>query len=207
MSTVEATSASLIRTLEDYQSSQRTTGSSLTQDDFLEILVAQLSNQDPLEPTSNGDFLAQMAQFSALEAMTAMSSSFAATQAYSMIGKEVYIQDGTDLVKGIVSGVVNEDGVNYLLIGDEYYKAENVVGVMDSTSVESNLEEQIMQSASLIGKTVKATITGDDNTTTTVSGVVDKLIVQNDAIYAVVNGTNVPVASITEIANEEESSL
>lgn len=198
MSTVSATSSSAITTLEEYLSSQKTTSSSLTQQDFLEILVAQMSNQDPLEPSDNSDFIASLAQFSALEAMTEMSSSFALTQAYSMIGKNVYIQDDSDLVYGKVSGVVTEDGVNYLLIGDEYYDASTVVGVMDDTST-SDLEQQILQGADLIGKTVTADITDDEGTTTTVTGVVDKLIVKDDALYAVVDSNEVPIANITEI--------
>ncbi len=201
MATVDAaSSSSAARTLEDYQKSKRTTGTKLGQEDFLKILVAQMSNQDPMEPTNNGEFLAQMAQFSALEAMNSMSTSFATTQAYSMIGKIAYVQDGSDVVYGKVSGVVNEDGTNYLLIGDKYYDAKKVTGVMDSQS--SELEQQLLQGASLIGKTVTAQMTGTDNQTTTVTGKVDKLIVKDGAVYAVVNGTNVPISKIMEIATE-----
>ncbi len=201
MATVDATtSSSAARSLEEYQKSQRTTGSKLDQEDFLKILVAQMSNQDPMEPTSNEDFLAQMAQFSALEAMTAMSASFATTQAYSMIGKIAYVQDGSDVVYGKVSGVVNEDGINYILIGDKYYDAKKVTGVMEIPT--SELEQQLLQSASLIGKAVTAQITGTDNQTTTITGIVDKLVVKDGALYAVVNGTNVPISKITEIATE-----
>jgi len=209
MSTVDA-AASLpnIRTLEDYQESQRNTRSQLGQDEFLKILTAQLANQDPLEPSDNGEFIAQMAQFSALEAMSQMSSGFMASQAYNMIGKYVYVQDGSDLVYGKVSGVVSEDGVNYLLIGDKYFDAQKVTGVMDPSAVESDLDEQILQSANLIGKTIKAEIKNEDGTTTTpVSGVVEKLVVKDGAVYAVVEGTDVPISSITEITNQEENQL
>lgn len=200
MSTVDAaSSSSAARSLEEYQKSQRKTGSKLDQSDFLKILVAQMENQDPMEPTSNENFMAQMAQFSALEAMNAMSSSFALTQAYSMIGKHVYVQDGSTISHGIVSGVVSEKGINYLLIGDKYFDAAKVTGVMDASSGQ-NLDDQILKGAGLIGKTVTATITGTDNQTTTVTGKVDKLIVKDGALYAVVSGKNVPISSITEIA-------
>lgn len=198
MSTI--TQASGARTLEDYQRSVSAKSSSLTQSDFLKILVAQMSNQDPMEPTSNTDFLAQMAQFSMLQSITDLSASFATSQAYGMLGKYVHVQDGNDIVYGRVNGVVNEKGVNYLLVGDTYYDAANVIGVTDPGAVESDIDKQILQGASLIGKTVTGTVTDADNVTTTVSGTVSKLIVQNGAVYAVVNDTNVPIANITEVA-------
>ncbi len=206
MSTVDAASStSNVRTLDDYLESQRTTKSTLGQEEFLEILCAQLANQDPLEPSDNGEFIAQMAQFSALEAMSEMSAGFMASQAYSMIGKYVYVQDGSDLVYGKVGGVVTEDGVNYLMIGDQYYVASNVTGVIDPAAVEGDLDEQILQSANLIGKTITAQITNEDKTTTTICGVVEKLVVQDGAVYAVVDDTNIPISSITEISNQEET--
>jgi len=63
----------LITELADFETSSRLTGGglgALTQADFLRLLTTQLANQDPLEPVSNEDMLAQMAQFSSLEAET-----------------------------------------------------------------------------------------------------------------------------------------
>ena len=50
----------------------------LGKDAFLQILVAQLANQDPLSPTSDTEFIAQMAQFSSLEQMQNMNASMQA---------------------------------------------------------------------------------------------------------------------------------
>jgi flagellar basal-body rod modification protein FlgD len=49
--------------------------SRLGQDAFLKLLTTQLANQDPLQPQENGEFLAQLAQFSSLEKLTAIETS------------------------------------------------------------------------------------------------------------------------------------
>lgn len=55
--------------------SMRSSSSDLGKDAFLKILITQLSNQDPLDPLKDKDFIAQMAQFSTLEQMTNMNKS------------------------------------------------------------------------------------------------------------------------------------
>ena len=49
--------------------------SRLGQDAFLKLLTTQLANQDPLQPQDNGEFLAQLAQFSSLEKLTSIETS------------------------------------------------------------------------------------------------------------------------------------
>ena len=49
--------------------------SRLGQDAFLKLLTTQLANQDPLAPQENGEFLAQLAQFSSLEKLTSIETS------------------------------------------------------------------------------------------------------------------------------------
>ncbi|MCL1999422.1 MAG: hypothetical protein FWG65_11725 [Turicibacter sp.] len=57
---------------------------------FLMLLVTQMQHQDPLNPMDDRDFLAQMAQFSALEQQQHMTRSMERQQAYSLIGNDVY---------------------------------------------------------------------------------------------------------------------
>ncbi|MBV1952208.1 MAG: flagellar hook assembly protein FlgD [Cycloclasticus sp.] len=73
----------------------------LGQGDFLELMVAQLNNQDPMEPMDNGEFLGQIAQFSAVEGIGDLQTSFAdfasslsndqALQAANLIGRQVTV--------------------------------------------------------------------------------------------------------------------
>ncbi|MFC1606768.1 flagellar hook assembly protein FlgD [Candidatus Latescibacterota bacterium] len=80
----------------------------LGKDDFLKLLLAQLQNQDPLNPASNTEFIGQLAQFSSLEQMTTMNTTLEESLGYNknlsesinnsmivnVIGKEVTVESG-----------------------------------------------------------------------------------------------------------------
>lgn len=190
---------SALRTLSDYTSSTTST-SSLDKNAFLQLLVAQLSCQDPLEPASDTEFIAQLAQFTMLEQITALNTTTGTGQAYSLMGKYVSVDktgQGTDYIFGLVDGVTIKDGTTYLVIGDGEYAYENVVAAINAA--DSNLEQLLADSVNLIGKTITAEITNSQGNTTTVSGVVSYITAQDSAVYAVVNGAQVPVGSITQI--------
>ncbi|TCL66546.1 FlgD-like protein [Hydrogenispora ethanolica] len=101
----------------------RKTGDNLGKDDFLNLLVTQLRNQDPLNPMDDKDTIAQMAQFSALEQMQNLNSAFEMQQASGMIDKdikaEVQNKNGiSEVVYGRVTSVQKTDGVLYLNLSD-----------------------------------------------------------------------------------------
>lgn len=88
--------------LDQYQIKQENTGNSnLGKDEFLNLLVAQLNNQNPLEPQGNGEFIAQLAQFSSLEGIQQLNDSVEgivsnyqssqALQASSLVGRKVIV--------------------------------------------------------------------------------------------------------------------
>lgn len=87
------------------------TSNELDQDMFLKLMLEQLKYQDPLNPMSNQDFLAQQAQFTQLEQLTQLNETIAAnnglTQGMDLIGKEVTLMDPDDTTKTI-TGVVEE---------------------------------------------------------------------------------------------------
>ncbi|MCL2791614.1 MAG: flagellar hook assembly protein FlgD [Spirochaetaceae bacterium] len=113
-------------------SQQRTSKNELGKDDFLKILITQLRHQDPTNPMEDREFIAQMAQFSTLEQMTNMSSSFsklhdviASNQAINLIGKTVHIIDGEQVIIGRVEGVSGFQAPQ-LLVNGRYYEMSRI---------------------------------------------------------------------------------
>ncbi len=116
---------------------KRVSKDALDKDDFLKILITQLSHQDPTAPMQDKEFIAQMAQFSSLEQMTNMSNQFSqlsgmlqSGQAISMIGRNVEIGVGEMTVAGIVEEVKGNE-FPQLLVNGRYYDLEDVEKVKD----------------------------------------------------------------------------
>lgn len=91
----------------------------LGQTDFLELMVTQLKNQDPFSPMENGDFIAQMAQFSSVTGLAELQQSFnklanslqsnQALQASSLVGRTVLVPSavGNLPAGGSMSGAID----------------------------------------------------------------------------------------------------
>ena len=104
----------------------------LDKDDFLKLLIAQLTHQDPTAPMEDKEFIAQMAQFSSLEQMTNMSQEFAklsgmlsSAKAVALLGKTVSVLDGKQLITGLVEEI---SGMEFpqVLINGKYYDLSKV---------------------------------------------------------------------------------
>jgi len=103
------------------QAPQNTESSDVNKQDFLLLLMAQLQHQDPMEPLSNEDFLAQLAQFNSMETMQQMGSDIQSllksntmSRAGSLIGRVVtgFDKYSGEVVEGIaVKASINEDEV------------------------------------------------------------------------------------------------
>lgn len=102
------------------------------QDQFLQLLVAQMQYQDPLEPTSNTEWVAQMATFSMVESLNNMQTAFDKQSANSLVGKYVFINDGDNgFVKGKVDFITKQDGKTKLSVGDKLYDLDQLDTVSD----------------------------------------------------------------------------
>ena len=127
--------------LEDANKSNVRGSSELGKEEFLKLLTTQLTYQDPLNPQSDNEFIAQLAQFSSLEQMQNLNSTFNNTSAYSLIDKYVEIEStdetgGTKSAEGIVDSVrVNKNGAQVVVDGQSF-------DVSDIYKVSSPTDEQ-----------------------------------------------------------------
>lgn len=127
---MQVTSASAVTGGISSPDSLTTSAQTLNQNDFLKLLVAQMQNQNPLEPQSNTEMAAQMAQFTSLTQASAMSASLAMIQANSLIGTTVTLQvDAKTTVTGPVQGVVMQNGTPEILVNGATYTLNQVTSV------------------------------------------------------------------------------
>ena len=124
-------------------SSKASSAGDMDKDSFLQLLVAQMKYQDPLEPTSNTEYIAQYAQFSQVEQMQNMAASMDLQRASSLVGKEVSIKTTlssgeTQTVEGKVDYVVYENSKAYLSIGGKLYSMDDLDAVADSAYLLAN---------------------------------------------------------------------
>ena len=108
---------------------------SLGKDDFLKILITQLSYQDPTAPMDDKQFIAQMAQFSTLEQMTSIAGDFSkltslllGSEANSALGKGVEIMEGERIIQGVVQAVTRED-TPQVLVNGRFFNWDQVIKV------------------------------------------------------------------------------
>ncbi len=109
----------------------------LNQDDFLKLLIAQLTTQDPLSPKKDTDFIAQMAQFSALEQSKSMQSNLAQLRAdqellkaNALIGRTVDIQSGDgEAARGVVSAVEVRTGTPAVIVNGQAYSLNQLLAI------------------------------------------------------------------------------
>ena len=114
------------------QTKERNPSTSLGQQDFLELVVAEMQYQDPLEPQSNTDYIAQLATFTQVQDIEEMQGVVQNMQGNNLIGKYVILEvtskatGATNYVSGIVDYVTYENGKTYLSVNDGLYSLDDL---------------------------------------------------------------------------------
>lgn len=109
-----------------------------SQQQFLQLLVAQVQHQDPLEPLQQEDFIHQLAQFSTLEGIEKLNAQFSdmlelqqLTDGAQLVGRDVRFEFEGESYIGHVDEVTTIDGSLMLGIGDQYIPLGSVEAVVD----------------------------------------------------------------------------
>jgi flagellar basal-body rod modification protein FlgD len=212
-------------------SSQTSTNSVLGKDDFLKLLVTQLKNQDPLNPTDGTQFASQLAQFSSLEQLTNlndaiqqnMNNSYYLTQsinnslASNLVGKNV-----TVLSNSVTNSGQGETTLGYTLpqnaasvnitIQDEYGATvrtiEGVPLIQGDNKVSWDFSDN--EGNQLPEGNYTFTVNAYDDsgnsisTQTFSSGVVDGIKYSNSGAMVLINGNQYNLSDIMEILNNPE---
>ena len=110
----------------------------LDKDDFLNLLVAQMKYQDPLEPQSNTEYVSQLATFTQVEATENMANTAENVQANNLIGKTVIMRPTNSVtgetsdVMGVVDYVMKEGSNVYLSVNGSLYNLDDLYTVADT---------------------------------------------------------------------------
>lgn len=122
----------------------------LGKDAFLTLLITQMQYQDPLNPSSDTEWIAQMAQFSALEAMQNMGQTMENSQAFQLVGQYVIVDEnaakagGTgnpSLKAGIVDYITLSGGKAYISMDKKIYSYEQLDSVVSNDYIKTLSED------------------------------------------------------------------
>ena len=145
-------------------------------DAFMQLLVAQMKYQDPLEPTSNTEYISQYATFSQVEQLQNMAGTMELSRASTMVGKTVEISTTTEkgeekTVEGTVDYVKYEAGKAYVCVNGDMYPADQVTAVIDETyNTAYNLANSLADAINKLPKLYELTLGDLEAVTTLVDG-------------------------------------
>ena len=197
-------------------------------DDFLNLLIAQLQNQDPLNPTDSTEFTAQLAQFSSLEQLGNVNdnlvelknfqASINNSQAVSLIGKAITANGNSIQLSddGPVQCDFSLDNDAVLVVASIYDSTGKYVTDFESKNLSAGQHSLFWDGTDKNGNRVAngnytfeilaADASGRDiDTTTFFSGTVDKVTFENNTSYLVSGNQKIALGDVIEVAASEEA--
>ena len=200
---------------------------SMGQTEFLTLFTTQLKNQDPTDPVKNEAFVAQLAQFSQLEATTAMKTSMEGLVssmsndrmlgAASLMGKQVAVPDGpvqvtdTTVSQGTINVPAGADGIQLQVFNDKGILVRTQImgaqapgdvtlswdGMTDGGQAAANGTYRYVATVNSKGVMSKPTV----NTYATVTGVSSAGTADGAMLLEVAGGKTVNLSDVKRIVN------
>jgi len=183
-------------------------------DTFLNLLVAEMTNQDPMEPTSNTEFVTQMAQFTSLQYAKDSSTYAKSNYASSLVGKTVTASkmDGPDYVvkTGVVESVTKNGDKYTIKIDGVTFDISNVTSITETKTdnntddttggmTGSSLGDLITRASSMIGlwATVNPKVSGGSMLD---AGLITSIQVKDGQVRIIINNNGYALDDIIEVA-------
>lgn len=122
---------------------KETKNGTLGKEAFLQLLVAQMKYQDPLEPMDNSQYITQLATFSQVEEIQNMHAALQQMEGNALVGKTVVLKPtnaatgSTTEVMGVVDGVTHEGDKTYLRVNNSTYSIDDLTTVLDDAYVDA----------------------------------------------------------------------
>lgn len=185
-------------------------------DTFFQLLMAEMTNQDPLEPTSNTEFISQLANFTALQTNSDSLYYNTVNYASSLAGKTVTVATnaGTDkdgkvklnIESGVVTGVdISDENSIEITVNGKRYGLGSIMNVAGNSTGSTVSATDGAYAVSLIGKNVMLKATNADGQTIIDSGVVESIEVENGVYRIVMGGLSYPLDSVIKVGNTASS--
>lgn len=183
-------------------------------DTFFQLLLAEMTNQDPLEPTSNTEFVSQLANFTALQ--TNSDSLYYNTVSYasSLAGKTVTVAtkiSGSDEKKtetGVVTNVdISDDNKIELTVNGKKYALKDIIYVSDGSGAAASAggvsKTDGAYAVSLIGKKALVTGTNSEEETLLDEGIVESVEYKDGEYRVVVNGLSFGLDDVVRVRDAD----
>lgn len=151
---VKSVKDGVIEQINKASATEKTAKNELGKDAFLQLLVTQMKYQDPLNPSSNTEYIAQLATFSQLEQMQNLGATSSNSQALSLVGKNVIVRSKSDTgtineVGGKVDFVTMSGGKARISINGNLYSVEDLDSVIDDTYILEKGRPRVVEKAEL----------------------------------------------------------
>ena len=186
----------------------------LSVDDFYTLLLAEMTNQDPLEPTSNTEFISQMATFTSMRSQQDALYYSNASYASSLVGKTVLVATASGSKLNTITGVVsniNLSGTTFTVsVNGKEYDLKNIMKIVSDTDTSSGTTSTVgtdgAYATSLIGKRVTISAATSSGSTVYEQGTVDSIEVKDGQFSVIVNGLSYKLGDVIKVQNENTAS-
>jgi flagellar basal-body rod modification protein FlgD len=173
-------------------------------ENFFNLLMAEMSNQDPLEPMSNTEFIGNLANFTALKAQQDALYYQNANYAQSLVGKTVTVPDftatsGVRFTSGIVTSMNVTDGDFSIKVNGKDHPLSNIMEILPTHNPYTIVGSEGAYAASLIGMKVTVVGTDDVGRRITETGIVTRFEVRDNEISIIIKDLAYPLSSVLRV--------